>query len=87
MNPIISLIVTFLNFYNFILLARVLLSWFNLDTSNPTIQGIVRFIHDVTEPVLQPVRQALPAMGGLDLSPLVVFFGIQILAQLIAGLG
>ncbi len=82
----ISLLVTFLNLYNFVLLARVLLSWFDLDTSNPTIYSIVKFIHDVTEPVLQPVRQAMPQMGGMDFSPLVVFFGIQILVRLLVGL-
>ncbi len=82
----IGLLVTFLNIYNFVLLARVLLSWFNLDTSNPTIYSIVKFIYDVTEPVLQPVRQAMPQMGGMDFSPLVVFFGIQILVQVLLGL-
>lgn len=66
--------------YQLILLARVLMSWIpNLDYSNP----IVRFLHQATEPVLAPIRSALPPMGGIDLSPLVVFLGISILMQLL----
>ncbi len=66
--------------YQLILLARVLMSWLpNLDPNNP----IVRFLYQVTEPVLAPIRNALPPMGGIDLSPLVVFLGISILMQLV----
>lgn len=65
-----------LSIYEFILLARVLLSWVpNVDYNNP----IVRFLYDATEPVLRPVRQMLPATGMMDLSPLVVFLGISVL--------
>ncbi|GAB4328015.1 MAG: hypothetical protein Kow00117_14650 [Phototrophicales bacterium] len=79
-----GLIVLLLQLYSFILFARILLSWFpNVDYSNP----IVRFLHDVTEPVLQPVRnflqQQFPDMGPFDFSPIVVFIGIWILQSLV----
>jgi len=79
MYEIVTIIVWLLQLYQFILLGRVLLSWIpNVDYSNP----IVRFLYQATEPVLAPIRQALPPMGGMDLSPLAVFFGISILMRL-----
>ena len=65
--------------FQLILLARVLMSWIpNLDHSNP----IARFLIQVTEPVLAPIRSALPPLGGVDLSPLVVFLSISVLMEL-----
>ena len=69
-----------LQIYSLILLARVLLSWFpNIDRNNP----IVRFLFEATEPVLQPIRRALPRTGGIDFSPLIVLVGIQVLNSLL----
>ncbi len=69
-----------LQVYQFILLARVLMSWIpNIDLNNP----IANFLYQVTEPVLAPIRNALPPLGGIDLSPLIVFLGISVLIQLV----
>ncbi len=86
MNPIVSLAVSLLQIYNFVLLARVLMSWIPIDRSNPTVDQIVQVLYDVTEPVLQPIRNVLPQNMGIDLSPLIVFFGINILIRVIVGL-
>ena len=60
-------------FFMWIVIARAVLSWVSPDPFNP----IVRFIHNVTEPVLYPIRTKLPlAFGGFDFSPIVVFLGI-----------
>jgi YggT family protein len=80
MGSIGDLLAQLLQIYQLVLLARVLLSWFpDIDRSNP----IIRFLFDVTEPVLEPVRRRLPRGSTIDLSPLVVFFGISILSMLI----
>ena len=56
--------------YMWVVVARAVLSWVNPDPFNP----IVRFIHNVTEPVLYQVRTRIPVnFGGMDLSPIVVF--------------
>lgn len=69
-----------LNLYELIIFARVILSWVNADPYNP----IVRFIHDITEPVLAPIRQLLPTERiGLDLSPLVVILIIQLIQRIL----
>jgi YggT family protein len=59
-----------LTIYLWIIVARAVLSWVNPDPYNP----IVRFIHNVTEPVLYPIRQRLPvSYAGMDFSPIVIF--------------
>ncbi|MBU1055205.1 MAG: YggT family protein [Proteobacteria bacterium] len=64
-----------LKFYMWIIIARAILSWVNPDPYNQ----IVRFIHNVTEPVLDPIRSRIPHMGGLDLAPIIVILAIVFL--------
>jgi YggT family protein len=62
-----------LQFYMWVLIARVVISWVNADPYNP----IVRAIITATEPLLYRIRRSLPVFGGgIDFSPLVVFAGI-----------
>jgi YggT family protein len=58
-----------------IIIIRALISWVNPDPYNP----IVRFLYQITEPVLYPIRRRLPFMGGIDLSPIVVLLIIVFL--------
>ncbi|MBI5587320.1 MAG: YggT family protein [Deltaproteobacteria bacterium] len=64
-----------LEIYFWILVVRALLSWVNPDPYNP----IVRFLYQATEPVLGRIRRVLPAMGGIDFSPLVAILAIMFL--------
>jgi YggT family protein len=80
MYQILNVIIWLLQIYQFILLARVLLTWLpNVDYNNP----IVQFLYQVTEPVLAPIRKALPPMNGMDLSPLAVYFGIFLVMRIL----
>lgn len=66
--------------FSFLVLARVLISWVpNLDPYHPAVQ----FIHNATEPFLQPIRQLLPPSAGMDFSPLVLMIVVQIFASLL----
>ena len=65
--------------YFWMILIQVILSWVNPQTYNPAI-GLV---HSLTEPVLKPVRRLMPDLGGLDLSPLLVVVGLQMLRLLV----
>ncbi len=69
--------------YSFIVLARVILSWVRVSPWHPTWGPIIRFIYQVTDPIMEPVRRLLPAMGGLDFSPIIVLFGLDILRTLV----
>lgn len=67
--------------FNTLIVARVLMSWF-ADESN----GLFRFLVGITEPVLAPVRKALPSTGGLDLSPLLVVLVLQVVGSMLENL-
>ena len=73
-----GLISGLLTLYWYVILARVLMSWFSPDPYHP----VVRAIYGLTEPVLAPVRRILPPMGGFDLSPVVVFLVLMYLQRL-----
>ena len=76
-----------LGLYKIILLASVIMFWLlranMVDGKNDAVRGISNFLTRVTEPVLAPVRRALPDLGGFDVSPIVVLIGIQILQNLL----
>lgn len=73
---IINVIDYLFRIYGYIILARIFLSWFQVDRTNP----IIRFIYKVTEPILAPFRIILPLGGvGIDLSPVIVFFLLNLL--------
>lgn len=66
--------------YYYILLARVLMSWFpNLDPTHP----VVVFLYRATEPVLRPIRRLMPAGSIMDFSPLIVFLLLPLVKQLV----
>jgi YggT family protein len=63
------------NIYFFALLAMIILSWVAAGSNNPAIY----LLHQITEPVMAPFRKLLPAMGGMDFSPILVFILINVL--------
>ncbi|MHB8511228.1 MAG: YggT family protein [Actinomycetota bacterium] len=63
--------------YQWILIARLLLSWFPHPPDG--LRPVYRFLYTVTEPVLRLVRPLIPPVGGMDFSPLLIFAVIYIL--------
>jgi YggT family protein len=60
-------------FFMWVVIFRAILSWVNPDPYN----AIVRFINNVTEPILYPIRSKLPInFGGIDFSPIIVLLGV-----------
>jgi len=88
MIPLLNTLMFALNIYIWILIANAIFSWlyaFNvINTRNQFVAGVWRALGQVTEPVLRPIRRILPPMGGLDLSPIIVFIIIFFLQQFIA---
>lgn len=68
--------------YFWIVLARVFSSWLNPDPYNP----VVRFLYQATEPVLSRIRRFIPPLGGFDLSPIVLIFGLQLAIRFVVRL-
>ena len=75
----VPFLASLIDLYSFVVLVAVILSWVRLDRRNP----LVTIVRGLTEPVLAPIRRVLPAMGGLDLSPMVLLFALQILKGLL----
>jgi YggT family protein len=73
--------------YEFLILIRVLLTWINTDPYNPVIRHpIVQILHQITEPVLQPLRRVIPPIGGaLDISPVIALILLDILRRVLVG--
>ena len=67
-----------IDLYSFVVLVAVILSWTPLDRRNP----LVAIVDSLTQPVLVRIRRVLPPMGGLDLSPMVLLIGLQVLKAL-----
>ena len=71
-----------LTLYMWILIARAVISWVNPDPYN----SIVRFLYNITEPVLYRVRKLLPiSFGGIDFSPMLVILAIIFFQQFVIG--
>lgn len=77
-----NLVAQLLSLFSLAIFARAILSFFPMRPGSP-VAPVAQFLYRITEPVLAPVRRALPSMGGIDLSPLVVILGIQILTGIL----
>jgi YggT family protein len=71
----LGLVGLLVNIYFFALLGMIILSWVAPGSSHPAVY----LLHQITEPVMAPVRKMLPSMGGLDLSPILLFILINII--------
>ncbi len=76
---VISLLDTTLMLFLVAIFVYVLLSWVSPDPYNP----ISRLLGSLVEPILGPFRRALPSLGGLDLSPIVVILIISVLRMIL----
>ena len=82
MSGTIGLLIFLIEVYILLVFIRVILSWVSPYPRN----SVTRFFWIVTEPVLGPVRRHMPFMGGIDLSPLVVWVAATILIALLRSL-
>jgi YggT family protein len=78
----LGFICTLLFFYQWVIFARILMSWIRIEPGTP-VASIYSVVFNLTEPVLGPLRRAIPpmrmGMAALDLSPIIVFVGIMII--------
>ncbi|MGH9009525.1 MAG: YggT family protein [Acidimicrobiia bacterium] len=77
-----DLLCSLISVYYIVLFARIILSWFPMQPGTP-MASIASIIYQLTEPVMGPVRRLIPSIGMIDISPIVVFFGLRILQSAI----
>ena len=79
-NAVITIII-------WLLIAQVILSWlvaFNVvNTRNRAVWTIGDFLYRITEPMLRPIRNVLPSMGGIDISPMVLILALYFIRDLV----
>ena len=75
-----GLLSTLIRLLEILFIARFIAQIFDGAGSNP----ITRFLIEVTEPMLRPVRRIIPSAGGLDFSPMIVLFGLVFLQNVLA---
>jgi YggT family protein len=88
MIAVLQTISMLLNLVWWVFLIMIIMSWlisFNvINTRNQFVAGVWRVLNQITEPILRPIRRIIPPVGGLDLSPIIVFVIIFFLQSFIA---
>lgn len=69
-----------LELLKWLIIVRALMSWFVPPGSD---NAVVHLVRRATDPILRPLSEMLPIAGGFDLSPLIAFFAITLLQQLV----
>ena len=91
MIQLLVYLLTFISYliqlYVYVVIAGVILSWLMafgvVNAYNPTVRGIWQGINAVTEPLLRPIRNVLPNLGAIDISPIVLLLGCFFIQGLI----
>jgi YggT family protein len=76
MGPLIGFVVLVIDLYIWVVIASAILSWlvaFNVvNTNNRVVLTIADTLYRLTEPALRPIRNILPNLGGIDISPVIL---------------
>lgn len=78
MNLIVTVLANFINIYIYLLIARILLSWFQ---TAEWADRIISFLSPVTDPYLNIFRSFIPPLGGIDISSILAIFLLQFVAS------
>ncbi|MGH1455791.1 MAG: YggT family protein [Alphaproteobacteria bacterium] len=85
-----GLIILALQLYIFVIIIQVAMSWlvaFDIvNEKNEAAQNLNALTHKLTDPVYTPLRKFVPPIGGIDIIPLVIFIGVQILIGVVGSL-
>ncbi|CAN5354087.1 YggT family protein [soil metagenome] len=79
MSDVASFVNLIVTVFSFAIIGRALLSWFDPGMQTP----VGRFLRDITEPIIAPIRQVMPRIGMFDLAPIVALLLLRLLGTLI----
>ena len=87
MRALLDVILIALQIYVWLLIAAAILSWlmaFNVvNARNPVVATIGQFLYAITEPALRPIRNLMPNLGGIDISPVILILLIFLIERII----
>jgi YggT family protein len=86
-NPFIELAAAILDLYYWVLMFWIILSWLMafgvINKFNPVVAKASEVLYKLTEPVLRKIRRHMPDLGGVDLSPIILIFGIWFIKKVL----
>ena len=74
MSVLTYFVVVLARVMNVAILIRVVLSWMSVNPHS----GLARWIYEITEPIMGPIRRLMPSLGGLDISPMIALVLISV---------
>ncbi len=87
MRALLDVLMIALDIYTWLIIASAIVSWlilFNvLNTRNDIVRAIWDFLYRITEPALRPIRNVVPNLGGIDISPVILLLLIFFLQRVI----
>jgi YggT family protein len=90
MGTLVYLISLAFDIYIGIIIVQVAISWLMIfdiiNANNPQAQNLVALLKRATDPVYKPLQKYVPPIGGIDITPIIVILGLQLLKSMIIGL-
>ena len=87
MRAVLDIVLFVLTLYIYLLIAQAILSWlivFNVvNTRNQFVAMVADFLFRITEPFLRPIRRAMPNLGGIDISPMILILLVVLVQRII----
>jgi YggT family protein len=87
MIPLLRFIDYLIDLYKWVVIASVIFSWliaFNvINPYNNFVRTLWNALNRLTEPLLQPIRRVMPDLGGLDISPIILFIGLYFIQSVV----
>jgi YggT family protein len=87
MRAVLDVILIALDLYMWIVIAAAIFSWLVafhvVNTRNQVVGTIGELLYRITEPALRPIRNVLPNLGGIDISPVILFLIILFVQRVI----
>lgn len=89
MSMLFYLLSLAVNIYILIIVVQVIVSWLIafdvIDARNEQAQNLIALLKKLTDPVYKPLQKYVPPIGGIDITPLIVIIGLQLLLSLLSG--
>lgn len=90
LDPLIQVLIMGLEIYKWLLIVSIVLSWLVafeiVNMRNRYVYMVGNALNRLTEPALRPIRRFMPNLGGIDLSPIVLFLAIWFVQQVLANI-
>lgn len=82
-----KLLLLFLDVFFWIIIGQVIMSWLIafdvINIRNPQAQNLVTLMGKITDPIFKPLRKIIPSIAGIDITPIIIIFGISIAKNIV----